>query len=210
MVRAMTYPSPPQPMHPPAAPPAGTDRGRGGMGKVLLVALLIGAVVAVLAGTGAFFGSRSLTGGDGAVRCGDSDLCFANFDVDGVTGYLTGHGFTCHTSRECQLWTGSGRYEAALSREGDRLRRYEAIVSYAPGVAMPPRGEDFLAWFAALPFGADTTAASGAQQWLAANRHAGGDHSVRTEIGGYEFRLVHRERADMWVSLMVEAGEPWL
>lgn len=201
----MTYPQTPPP------PPRGTpEQGRSGMGKVLLVALLIGLVVAALSGTGAFLGARGVTGGDATTRC-DGNLCFSSFEVDDVSGFLTSHGFTCQTGRECDLWTGSARYEVRLvGGDGQRSRRYEASVSYAPGVAMPEPGEEFLAWFAALPFGAGAAEVSVVQDWLAQNRQDGGDHATRTDVGGLEFSLVHREGVDMWVSLMVDAGEPWL
>lgn len=224
----MTHPPPESPHPPPPQSPytasaqpttshAQSASRQGGWGRVLLVSLVslvIGAVVAVVAGVGSFLGTRTLTGGGAGVRCGSADLCFASFEAEDIRSFLTERGFECEggDGRECELRTASGRYSLFMSiPDGDgRVRRFEAGVHIAPGVEMPGPGEQFHAWFAELPFADDPDRAEEATQWVAQHRQVGGDGVERTTIGSYDYSLINRADMDQTVTLMVEAGETWL
>lgn len=166
--------------------------GTGGRAPWRLLPIL-GVVVLLLVGAGAYFAARSYQGSRASQSCGSYN-CIPRLEAATVVKVLEDQGYTCREDfvhRTCDLRIGFVRFEASLQVADELIHRMTLKIFRAESDPVTESGLAFLNWFATMPYAWDPETSAQIEAWVA--EQVNGNKDTRAIIGDYEYRLTNPE-----------------
>lgn len=220
---SMTPPGPPtgQPEGPPPGRPSGPPPGQapsaagpslsgttpdpapgGGRSRRGLVVLLVGLVVFLAAGGGAYALARDYRANQMTQDCGSSHACIPGLKVTTLTEALKDRGHRCveeTSSWHCDMVIGRVYFDLWLQSSGGYVYSISIRLHRMDDKALAGTGLSYLSWFGALPFRDDPVLTKEIKGWIA--QQIENDKDTKATIGDYEYVLQRPEAESVEFSI---------
>lgn len=186
-------PSAAGPSLPGAAPGPAPGGGRSRRG---LVVLLVGLVVFLAAGGGAYALARDYRVNQMTQDCGRSHGCIPALKITTLAEALRDRGHTCDekdSSWHCDMVIGRVYFDVWLQTSEEYIYSISVRLFRMDDKALAGTGLAYLSWFAALPFRDDPVLTKEIEGWITQQIDANKD--TKATIGDYEY-VIQRPDAD--------------
>ncbi|WP_433498302.1 hypothetical protein ACQP1K_25955 [Sphaerimonospora sp. CA-214678] len=158
------------------------------------MALLVGLVVFLAAGGGAYALARDYRGDQMTQDCGRSHGCIPGLKVDTLVGALQDRGHMCEdksSSWHCDMVIGRVYFDLWLQTSGDYVYSISVRLQRMDDKALAGTGLSYLSWFGALPFRDDPVLTKEIEGWIA--QQIENNKDTKATIGDYEYVLQRPE-----------------